>query len=430
MIKSFTLYIVTMLICLISFSIGVESRGHELAGSAPSCTSDHLGVLWSGGEHIWLGNKGYELACSKLGLVGNDCMIDQLVREDAKWTYSYGQAVALGDFYATVSEVYKESGSGPMSDEGLTKVFKCMDDEGHVFSEQKKLPEVTYPDCTWVYINNNGKFLKLVSNNFDHFAWYNVKTYVFYHQRALSLALKAHKKNVLGEIQAAKAFYIRALFYNSFADHFLTDSFAAGHVRIPRTELKRWAKKNLFGFFKGTRGDSLAMVLHNTEGKDSSGLEVGLEVKNARGDRWITHSDDKLHECTPDSHPRIRIPVEAVSLSVLELEMAYRKGALPSGNYAALKLVPFVVGQSLAKKYALRGTAKERDEYLGRLKKALPSSLQILTGKNDIKKMIKNLDKISKALGTEVRWDLVKNVNLVLRIPKEYLNVHMDQWYQ
>lgn len=27
-----------------------------------------------------------------------------------------------------------------------------------------------------------------------------------------------------------------ALFTNAFADHFLTDAFAAGHVRVPRAE--------------------------------------------------------------------------------------------------------------------------------------------------------------------------------------------------
>ena len=66
-------------------------------------------------------------------------------------------------------------------------------------------------------------FLELASSNVDHFGRQARITYNAGHALALSIAAG-------GDLPTAYA-------VNAFADHFLQDSFAAGHVRVPRLEL-------------------------------------------------------------------------------------------------------------------------------------------------------------------------------------------------
>ncbi|KAM0537617.1 hypothetical protein ACHAO7_012275, partial [Fusarium culmorum] len=66
-------------------------------------------------------------------------------------------------------------------------------------------------------------FMQLVEGNVDHFAAEARATYDAGHAVALELAAEGHLDI--------------ALAVNGFADHFLEDSFAAGHIRVPRREI-------------------------------------------------------------------------------------------------------------------------------------------------------------------------------------------------
>ena len=66
-------------------------------------------------------------------------------------------------------------------------------------------------------------FMELLQTNVDHFGQEARDVYNIGHTVALETA-------VAGNLQKAYA-------YNAFADHFLEDSFAAGHMRTPRKEL-------------------------------------------------------------------------------------------------------------------------------------------------------------------------------------------------
>ncbi|UZP40450.1 hypothetical protein NXS19_008266 [Fusarium pseudograminearum] len=73
-------------------------------------------------------------------------------------------------------------------------------------------------------------FMQLLEGNVDHFAAEAQATYDAGHAVALELAAE-------GNLEIA-------LDFNGFADHFLEDSFAAGHIRVPRREIAEIAKTN------------------------------------------------------------------------------------------------------------------------------------------------------------------------------------------
>jgi hypothetical protein len=78
----------------------------------------------------------------------------------------------------------------------------------------------------------------LASRNLSHFsaggtAW---ETYLYWHRQAIILAFLASKKAWQG-----------ALLYEAFADHFLTDMFSAGHVRMPRAAIRAWYQQQMPG---------------------------------------------------------------------------------------------------------------------------------------------------------------------------------------
>jgi hypothetical protein len=71
-------------------------------------------------------------------------------------------------------------------------------------------------------------FMKLLETNVDHFGEEARLVYNAGHSLAIDYAVK-------GELS-------KALAINGFADHFLQDSFAAGHLRVPRAKLMEVSK--------------------------------------------------------------------------------------------------------------------------------------------------------------------------------------------
>jgi hypothetical protein len=75
-----------------------------------------------------------------------------------------------------------------------------------------------------------GRYLKLAANNSDHFAEWSLAAYIAGHTAAVQQAALA--KNSGDEKQLELAYAM-----NAFADHYLTDLFSAGHLRVPRKQL-------------------------------------------------------------------------------------------------------------------------------------------------------------------------------------------------
>ncbi|MBN1210558.1 MAG: hypothetical protein JXB05_37235 [Myxococcaceae bacterium] len=185
-------------------------------------------------------------------------------------TLTYGEVVALaGDYYGTPEELTAEL--TPAVAEAIRGVTP--QDEG-----------------TFLLNTHRGWFdyAMLANENQDHFAPRSWARYARHHADALRLALD---KNLDA-----------ALLCNAFADHFLTDAFASGHLRVPRDGLV------------GLSGALPTRKMHDEENV------YGLWVQSASGFVWRAYGDDHLG--TNPVH--LTLTAHAVGLSLLRIFKAYR----------------------------------------------------------------------------------------------------------
>jgi hypothetical protein len=116
---------------------------------------------------------------------------------------------------------------------------------------------------------------------------------------------------------------------NAFADHFLTDLFSAGHLRVPRKPLQAAslttgyktvdavllpALNSLLGA-PDMLGGMLAKKMHDEDGAS------GLKVRNARGDQWTAYGDGYLFD--GPSTQNLAFVRQAVQISIDEVWQAY-----------------------------------------------------------------------------------------------------------
>jgi hypothetical protein len=186
-------------------------------------------------------------------------------------TLTYGEVVALaGDYYATPEELTAEL--TPAVADAIRGVTPT--DEG-----------------TFLLNTHRGWFdyASLANENQDHFAPRSWARYARHHAEALTLAAVHRNLN-------------EALVRNAFADHFLTDAFASGHLRVPRNALV------------GLTGALPTRKMHDEEN------EYGLWVQSANGFLWRSYGDDYL-----GSNPvHLTLTAYAVGLSLLRVYKAYR----------------------------------------------------------------------------------------------------------
>ncbi len=165
-----------------------------------------------------------------------------------------------------------------------------------------------------------GRFLKLASVNFDHFGVDARDAYRAGHVAACHAALAAAKEQ---DQPLRRRGLERAYLMNACADHFLTDLFASGHLRVPRRALHDRVWLPLVG-------DLLAKAMHDEDNA------LGLTVQNARGDRWRAFGDQHFHA---DEHAQGRaLAREAVARSTAEVWAAFDASEEPA--FDALKIVP------------------------------------------------------------------------------------------
>lgn len=118
-----------------------------------------------------------------------------------------------------------------------------------------------------------GRYLKLAADNADHFGEWALSAYLAGHTGALQQAVVAHQSGSDQQLELAYAM-------NSFADHFLTDLFSAGHLRVPRKQLARVVTP-------GELGSLISRFMHDEDSK------FGLKVRNALGDEWHAYGDKR-----------------------------------------------------------------------------------------------------------------------------------------
>ena len=164
-----------------------------------------------------------------------------------------------------------------------------------------------------------GRYLKLAANNTDHFGEWALLAYIAGHTAALQQAVIARTSGDEKQLELAYAM-------NAFADHYLTDLFSAGHLRIPRKQLAAVVTPS-------DLGSLVTRFMHDEDSK------YGLDVSNANGDQWHIYGDKRYFDSV-DSANRKQVKL-AVQRSVDEVFDTFQSGVVPApSSYLALKHVP------------------------------------------------------------------------------------------
>lgn len=113
---------------------------------------------------------------------------------------------------------------------------------------------------------------------------------------------------------------------NAFADHYLTDLFSSGHLRVPRKAMAAVVTPS-------DLGSLLTRFMHDEDSR------FGLKVRNAQGEQWRAYGDKRYFESS-DADNR-RLVNQAVQASADEVFAAYLSGNVPAPTtFAALQRLP------------------------------------------------------------------------------------------
>ncbi|WP_166220531.1 phospholipase [Pseudomonas atagonensis] len=269
---------------------------------------------------------------------------------------TYGQVLALGgDFYGIVDRPINEGATPadrlqrfnaafdslavtPASRAEATQILAVMQKEINAVKQaikDGKPPHEVYDELgdtlseDWNKITGGGSFvsalfplgryLKLAANNADHFGEWARLAYIAGHIAALQTAAAAQASHDEQQLERAYAM-------NAFADHFLTDLFSSGHLRVPRKQLAAVVTPS-------DLGSLITRFMHDEDSK------FGLKVRNARDDQWRAYGDKRYFEAS-DADNRQQV-TEAVQASADEVFAAYLSGTVPTpSTFAALQRTP------------------------------------------------------------------------------------------
>ncbi len=164
------------------------------------------------------------------------------------------------------------------------------------------LPDATadYEEITITRPLDEPGYLGLAAINFDHFGADARTAYNAGHYAALQVA--------------ASGDLLTAYSMNAFADHFLEDSFAAGHIRTPRRYLHDTGDV-------GGPADLCAKEMHDEDNA------IGLTVSNLNGATWVSHGDNYLMDEV--DRDNVAHAHNALQISVGEVLQAFKTGAVP-----------------------------------------------------------------------------------------------------
>jgi len=382
--------------------------------------SNQAGIKWSEGEHLELGIEGSLLACKSLGIPKEKCPNQHILRNDKEFSFQYGEILTSADYYNSPEDFAKDTNSG------IAKIIKCAYKQKSKHSQQRE-EDIDYPSCDATGIFSIPGYLEVLTQNYNHFAWNNMVAYVDYHTKALEFAKKSFEIKESNS-SLSRSLLNKALIFNGYADHYLTDAFASGHIRVPRIQIKEWARRELPGAFKASRGDLLSMFLHNTESMNlRTRKEEGLQVMNSRGDVWVTRGDGHLNLFATDEDPAVLLPRFAVAESFKEILVAATSGELPNGVYAATHYVPFQNDMPLIDKLSPHHQqVKKNSDIAWLLFFSAPISEKLLFVKSDFSRMLDGLASIFIDFRHDISQAQTENPELQKRLPNKYLQAYLN----
>lgn len=307
-------------------------------------------LSFEGSEHIALGNT------VKLYFYKTDPGNDGFILHMPNGLYlSYGDIVSFGDFYEIEQRPISLAKSTEERSKIFNEAFRSFAYEKKYYAEANKIlallhhekdivltamqrgedPEKIYNrlasetnrqlNCltgggcepkTWFM--KPGRYLRLANYDFDHFNEHALVAYNVGHELAMRTAIAAHQQNDLKQLEMAYAM-------NAFASHFLSDRFAAGHIRTPRLEL-------FLGVTPQVTGSILANYMHREENT------YGLHVHNNQGTHWIAYGD-RAFFAKKNQLNRLLLE-EALQASADEVFYAYLYGHAPATS-KVMDLVPY-----------------------------------------------------------------------------------------
>lgn len=221
----------------------------------------------------------------------------------------------------------------------------------------------------------------LLYDNSDHFSNNARDAYRIGHTYALKMAREAGLKQDLEGLKLAYAL-------DAFACHFLTDLFAAGHIRNQRGELELFLISELK--FSAEKAKPLAGILTGAQ-HEKDGNE-GLNVMNENGDLWRAYGDGCFF--TPKCKDNKEKVIAATQQSVDEIYQAYLQPQEPPEEFV----------------YQLLPRATELNP------------LPIYTVENDAKALFLNVRGKKIAIKTQLDY-LTKGISQALRyLPQNYMD--------
>ncbi len=164
------------------------------------------------------------------------------------------------------------------------------------------------------FLTNFGLYMKLASKNYDHFGQDAIDSYLAGHQLALNQAKIAQNDN---DLRIAYA-------YEAYADHFLTDLFASGHLRTPRRSIVDWC-----AYTPETVSSFLTKVMHDQDNQS------GIYVTNQAGKSWKTYGDKELY--INDNSASLKQALFVMQKSVDQIYDVYRGSITPDQAYNQAK---------------------------------------------------------------------------------------------
>jgi hypothetical protein len=259
-----------------------------LAFLAP-LASESTAHAWASVEHQEIGRASYVRACADLrGTVAPREAADPRVKARLERVCGenlpvlaklYGDATAIaGDFLGHPSEFLSHAGA-------------------------------------WRFKSKKSYYLLALENS-AHFNPMSTQSWAEYHQQAIAYALMGAAGEGLVTVEQLQL----ALFESAFADHYLQDSFAAGHMGFNRAASSAAAAKSFHDAW-------------NTRGRVAT---------DRAGHRWVTFGDGRLDN--PANEEGRRHVMDAATLSIRGVLTAFVLGVrVPEDEIAVWQLLPFTI---------------------------------------------------------------------------------------
>ncbi|KTC83481.1 hypothetical protein [Legionella cincinnatiensis] len=191
----------------------------------------------------------------------------------------------------------------------------------------KKLNRLT---CGGSFISDYipfGNYLKISEANFDHYQPDSLIAYEVGHQVALDTALLGYQQKIKGNVAHAEQLLELAYAQNAFANHYLSDSFASGHIRTPRLAIEKQV------FLPSILNLLLANLMHDEDNR------LGLNVVNQEGTFWTVYGDNYLFK--EEAELQRIILLQAMQRSADNIYDTFESGNFPE-HFSELKLVPLL----------------------------------------------------------------------------------------